>query len=246
MAESAVLCFLHLIAHPHSDSPELNPKLVMSPTQRHPGRGNPAFSMIEMTAVMAIMVILIAAGLNHFSAPASHPGKTDSDMLAGLIDQARTSAITSRSCVVLAVADPDDIPARDPRCNLGIFKIDAVPTDLTETAKGVMITRWRPMEPGIALIGGKLEGTDNPLDAERLTITCETPRHMTFKVHAIAFDSCGKLVYPPGSAPVTLRVARCIYQAGKTVPVRPNPSGSRTEIRMKIGRISARPYRIDG
>jgi len=199
-----------------------------------------------MMAIMAVMVMLLVAGLDHVFGSVSHPGKTDADMLAGMIEQARTAAITSHSCVVLAIADPADVPTGDPRCQLGIFKLDALPDCLTDTAKGVMIGRWRSLVPGIALIGGKVDGADNPLDAGKLTITCETPRHLTVGVHAMGFNSCGKLVYPPGSAPVTLRVAKCVYQADKAVPVRRNPSGTSAEIQLKIGRVSARPYRIDG
>ena len=220
--------------------------LVMSPTQRHPGRAYPAFSLIEMTAVMAVMVILLVAGLDRIFGSGAHSGKADTDLLVGMIDQARTAAITSRSCVVLALAEPVDLPARDPRCHLAIFKLDGLPDTLTETLKGVMLGRWRPMEPGIALIGGNVDGAENPIDAGKLTITCDVPQHLTVKVHAIAFNPCGGLIYPPGSAPVTLRVAECIYQNGRAVPIHRNPSGATAEIRLKIGRVSARPYRIDG
>jgi len=219
--------------------------LEMSTIQRHPGRGNPAFSLIEMMAVMAVTVILLAAGLEHILGSANHPNKADTDMLAGLIEQARITAITSRSCVVLALAEPADLPARDPRCHLGIFKLDGMPDSLTDQPKAVMMGRWHPMEPGIALIGGKGDDVGNPMDAEKLTLTCDVPRHLTVNVHAIAFNPCGKLIYPPGTAPVTVRAAASVYQAGKAVPIRSNPSGPTAGILMKIGRVSARPYRID-
>ena len=193
---------------------------------------------------MAVLVILLAAGLDHISS--SHSGKADTDLIVGMLDQARTAAITSRSCVVLAVADPADLPTRDPRCHLAIIKLDGLPDPLANTLKGVMLGRWHPMNPGIALIGGKVPGADNPLDAEKLTITCDVPRHLTVKVHAIAFNPCGGLAYPPGSAPVTLRVAQCVYQAGTAVPIHHPQSGPSAENRLKIGRVSARPYRIDG
>lgn len=218
--------------------------LVMSPSQRHPDRGYPAFTLIEMMAVLAILVILLAAGVSRLSGPGNHPGKTDLDALAGLIEQARATAITSRSCVALALAEPGDLPARDPRCHLAIFQLDAPPDNLTLTARVVLMGRWQPMEPGIALIGGEVVGADNPLDAGRLTFTCEFPRRATVQVHAIAFDPCGGLIYPPGAAPVMLRLAGGIHQPATGAPTRRNRSA--TEVRLKIGRVSARPYRLDG
>ena len=215
----------------------------MSPTQRHPGRGYPAFSLVEMMAVIAVLVILLAAGLNRISNSASHAVKTNADLLAALIDQARTTAITSHSCVLLAIAEPADLPTRDPRCHLAIFKLHDEAPDLTANPKAVMAGRWHPLDANIALLGGNADDNGNPMDAAKLTMISDSPLQSTVKVHAIAFNPSGRLIYPPGAAPVTLRVAECVYQHGDAKPIRRNPATN--DIRLKIGRVSARTYRID-
>ena len=73
-------------------------------------RGKAAFSLIEMVAVIAILVILMTAGVSLMNGTGSQSRKAGTDMLGGMIEQARTTAITSRSHVVLAVAEPGDLP----------------------------------------------------------------------------------------------------------------------------------------
>ena len=216
----------------------------MSLSHRYPDRGASAFTLIETMTVMAILVILLATGSGILSGTGKHPGTADTDALTSLIEQARATAITSHSCVALALAAPGALPARDPRCQLAIIRLDAAPDDLTQTARVVLMGRWHPLEPGIALLGGAVDGTDNPMDAARLTFTSDDPRHPPLTVHAIAFDPCGGLIYPPGTAPVMLRLAGGIHLTGTNTP--PPPNRSATEVRLKIGRVSARPYRLDG
>ncbi len=84
------------------------------------------------------------------------------------------------------------------------------------------------------------------MDATELTISYGTANALTVKVHAIAFNSCGALHYPAGSTPVAMRIAEGGYRGGKATPNRHGESGIITENRLKIGRVTSRPYRIDG
>jgi hypothetical protein len=218
----------------------------MSPTLRHPACGKPAFSLTEMVAVMATMVMLMAAAVNLIHGTGPQSRKTATDMLAGMIEQARTAALTSRSCIVLAMAEPADFAGDAQRCRLAIFMVDAWPDDPAHTVKGTMMGRWRSFESGVVLIGGATGTNENPIDARKLTITCDSPQPFTARVHAIAINPYGGLIYPPGAAPVVMRIAEGGYPNGIATPTRHGPSGTIAENRLKIGRVTARPYRIDG
>ena len=63
-----------------------------------------------MVVVIAVLVMLMTAGVIFFSGTGSQSRKAGTDMLTAMIEQARTKAITSRSFVVLAVAEPGDLP----------------------------------------------------------------------------------------------------------------------------------------
>lgn len=200
-----------------------------------------------MVAVIAVLVILVVAAIGLMNGTGPQSRKTSTDTLAGMIEQARTTAITSRCHVVLAVAEPGDLPVVDGRCQLGLFKVESWPeSGVTGIIAGSLMSRWRALENGIALTTGEVNGMENPLDAGKLTIAYGAGNPMNVSVHAIAFNPHGGLQYPAGSNPVVMRVAEGSYRNGKASPNRRGSSAIIAENLLKIGRFTARPHRIDG
>jgi prepilin-type N-terminal cleavage/methylation domain-containing protein len=208
-----------------------------------------AFSLIEMMVVIAILVTLMTAGVSLLNGTGAQSRKTGTDMLTGLIEQARTTAITSRSYVVLAIAEPGDLPASDERCRIGLFKVNEVWPDAAATPsplKCTLLNRWQTLNTGILLIPGDVAKLPNPLDEKsEITISYGGTKNLSVKVHAIAFNSRGGLHYPAGSTPVAIRIAEGGYRGGKATPNERGSEKSIAENRLKIGRVTARPYRID-
>lgn len=205
------------------------------------------FSLIEMIAVIAILVVLMTAGVSLLSGTGAQSRRAGTDLLTGLVEQARTRAITSRTHVVLAIAEPGDLANGDERCRIGMFRIDAWPNSsgaAVTSLNGVLLNRWQTLDTGIALVGGKIEDVENPLDAPQVTITYGGAK--TVKVHILAFNPRGGLHYPTGSTPVVMRVAEGNYRGGVASPYLRGAAKTIAENRLKIGRITARPYRIDG
>lgn len=204
-----------------------------------------------MVAVIAILVTLMTAGVSLLNGSGAQSRKAGTDMLTGLIEQARTTAITSRSHVVLAIAEPGDLPAGDERCRIGLFKVNEEWPDASATPsplKCTLLNRWQTLNTGIVLIPGDVDGVANPLDQSEVTISYGGTKNLSVKVHVIAFNSRGGLHYPAGSAPIALRIAEGGYR-GPQKKATPNKRANQetiTENRLKIGRVTARPYRIDG
>lgn len=199
--------------------------------------------------VIAILVALMTAGMSLLSGNGTQSRKAGTDMLTGLIEQARTTAITSRSCVVLAIAEPGDLPATDERCRIGLFKVDKEWPDASMTPsplKCTLLSRWQTLNTGIALIHDKVDKLTNPLDESEITIAYGGSKNLSVKVHAIAFNSRGGLHYPAGSTPIAIRIAEGGYRGGTATPNKRGSQQSITENRLKIGRVTGRPYRIDG
>lgn len=220
--------------------------VVIDKEYQHPIRREPAFSLIEMAAVIALLVILMAAAASLVNGAGSRSRKAATDTLSGMIEQAHTAALSSRSNVVLAVAEPGDLPEGGERCRLGLFKVETWPDSLENPLSGALMGRWRTLESGVALIGGAVDDVPNPMDGPELTIAYGGGQPRTVKIHAIAFNSRGGLRYPSGSAPVAMRVAEGNYRGGKATPLQHGEDKTITENRLKIGRVTARPYRIDG
>lgn len=218
----------------------------MSPNPRHADRSNPAFSLIEMVAVMGLLVMLSVAGISLLHGTGSQSRKTALDLLAGMVEQARTTAITSRSYVVLAVVEPGDLPGGDERCRLGLFAVASWPEAATDTVRGVPLARWQTLATGIALLGGAVDGVDNPMDRPKLTLAMEMAQPQIITVHALVFNPRGGLHYPPGSMPVAMRIAEGCYLGGQATPYRRGDSAGITASCLKIGRVTSHSYRIDG
>ncbi len=200
-----------------------------------------------MVAVIAVIVVLLTAGVAVLGGTGAQARRTATDQLMGMIEQARITAITSRSTVILAVAEPGDLPSGDERCRLGLFRVEGEWTPGSSApVKAVLLSRWRNLETGVVLIGGEVEGADNPLDKSgEITVSYETSKAYNVTVNALAFNSRGGLIHPAGSSPVVMRVAEGGYRNGKASPNKRGDSGAIPESRLKVGRVTARPYRIN-
>ncbi len=203
------------------------------------------FSLIEMVAVIAILVTLMTAGITLLSGTGAQSRKAGTDLISGLVEQARTRAITSRSKVLLAIAEPGDLPGGDERCRIGMFRVDestASPPVITY----VLLNRWQTLNTGIVLLPDE-SSPANAMNAPQVPVTYKAGnKDVTINVHAITFTSRGGLSYPEGSKPIELRIAEGGYRGGKPVPNKPANQTKIPENRLSIGRVTARPYRIDG
>ena len=209
---------------------------------------NQGFSLVEMVVVITIIVTLMTAGVSLLSGTGSQSRKAGSDLLTGMMDQGRTAAITSRAFTVLAISEPGDQQGTDERCRIGLFRVDEWPSSSsgTVTLNATQIGRWQTLNTGIVLLGGLVDGVDNPIDKPQVTVTYGPANRNSVTVHAIAFNSRGGLHFPAGSNPVGFRIAEGGYRNGVATANRRGQNKTITENRLKVGRVTARPYRIDG
>ena len=214
--------------------------------------GNPhfnrGFTLIELLVVIAILGILALAVATMAGTSGPQARKASVDTLTGLIEQARATAITSRSHVVIAFAEPNDLPGGDGRCRIGLFKVPEWPDEGSDptTVNAVLLSRWTSLNNGIVLVGKTVGGTTYPLDSPKITIRYGPVNRPTeIQTRTIAFNSRGGLHFPSGSGPISLHVAEGAYRNGVASPNRRADSGSPAESRIKIGRVVGRPYRTD-
>ncbi len=205
-----------------------------------------------MVAVIAILATLMTAGVSLLSNTGIQSRKTGTDMLSGLIEQARTKAITSRSNILLVIAEPGALPAQDERCRIGMFKVpDNWLENSTTVQNAELLSRWQTLNTGIVLIPGDVTQDKvtipNPIKPnKKISITYGGTKNLKVNAYAIAFNSRGGLSYPVGSTPVVLRIAEGGYRGGEAKPNKRGDEGIVTESRLNIGRVTARPYQIDG
>jgi hypothetical protein len=197
--------------------------------------GNPAFSLVEMAAVIAILLIVMTAGIGLRSGSPAASQRTATDLVAAMADRARTTAIAKRTPVVMALAAPSDLPAgEDGRCRIGLFQVTSENRELPEIVRTVTaLGRWKPIERGTSWTAGMIEGAVNPRDSPRLTLHTAQG---SLRVHGIIFNARGGLVSPPGSAPAVICIGATGGRAADTIV---------PETRLRVGRVTGRIYHQD-
>ena len=202
-----------------------------------------AFSLVEMAAALAIIAILMTAGVSLMGNSGPRARAASVEKLTAMIERARAAAITRRRHVVLAIAEPGDLPGSDERCRVALFQVETWPESTADELPATPLGRWQTLDTGSVLIGGAVDGLENPLDANRLNLTMTGAK--SIDVWALAFSPRGALHHPPGSTPVVLRVAEGPYRDGQAVPRRRADTGGISESILKIGRVTARAHRLD-
>lgn len=219
----------------------------MSPiSRRRPRQRSKAFTLIEVVTVIAVLVILLMAGISLLGGTGAQARRAATDLLAGMIEQARTTAITTRSDVILAIAEPGDLPGSDERGRLALFRVETWPDSPTEPIKATLLNRWRTLETGVVLLGGEVGGLANPLDSAQRKIQFGPNHSKEVEAHILVFHPRGGLRIPEGSTPVAMRVAEGGYRNGVASPNRRGDSATLAENQLRIGRVTARAYRSDG
>ena len=200
-----------------------------------------------MSVVIAILLTLAAAGAQLLGHTEIQTRKAGTDLITNLVEKARSTAITSRRHVILAIAEPGDLPNTNECCRLGIFKVESWPDPFDgEISTAIQMGRWRALERGLTISGGDLDGHDNPLESAELTIEYgNDPKTRSAKVHAIAFNPRGGIIHPASANPIVLRVTACNYRNGKAIPRLNTKEDASSEQKIKIGRVTARAYRIN-
>ena len=198
-----------------------------------------------MTAVMAVMAILFTAGIHSLGNSAAQARQVATANVIGMLEQARATAITSRCVVVLALAEPGELPSSDTRCRLGLFKIHEWPADPT-ALDGILVGRWQALPDGVVMLPGSVSGLRNPRDDAPATIRFTSANQPVIgRFHILAFSPRGTLLWPLGADPLTLRIAEGAYRNGQPTPNTRGRSHNIAESLLHIGRLTARPYQFD-
>jgi len=200
-----------------------------------------------MLVVITIIAVLVGAGISLIGGTGVQSRKAGADMISGMVDQARTLAITTRSDVYLVIAEPGTLEGQDERCRLGLLREITIPPvnpGDTPTKEFQLVRRWQTLNSGVVLIPGGVDGVPNALDAPKVDMTfTSNKKEIEASVYQLSINSLGSLTLPEGSRPVVLRLAEGAYRNGSPSPNKVADGQGIAETQITIGRVIARPYR---
>jgi len=199
-----------------------------------------------MAIVISIISLIFVSGLQLLRNTGVYARKASADLVESLIERGRSSAASSRSITLVAIAEPGEL-AETSQANVGIFRVTEWQTGQPNVT-AEMIQRWQPVETGVVFARGEVQSIRNILDESEITLSYfQGQREIQIQVHAIAFTPRGRLHWPVGSDPMLIRLAEGHYRPEEKKPTihfhGPDQSSAETQIR--IGRTFARSYRLN-
>lgn len=190
-----------------------------------------------MLVVVLIVGSLLALGAGMFNRTGSEAVKTGSEKFTAMVEQARTSAITRRKPVALAIFSPGDTQDGLEACRLGLFSLEE--WESGEPVVGELIQRWQGLPGGVGFAGGEYESLENIMDTGKVSISWKNGSQQA-EVPMLIFSARGGLLSPGGSKPVIVTIASGVHQRGEFIL---RNGGGRRIIR--VGRVVARPWMLD-
>jgi len=207
-------------------------------------RAYPAFTLLELLVVIALLVLL--AGLAQVSMSAS-PGddrRVACEQLIAMVERARATAVVRRSPVILGLDPPSGSGLRDRGGRVALFQVDSWPCERDAALPAVMLTRWHAIGRGVVFHAGAVEGMGNPIDEAPWRLDLGSGAGGGIGVNALVFDASGRLVYPEGVLPAVLRLAEVSCASGQAVVAEKGVSDAVAEDWVRVGRHSGRPHWI--
>lgn len=201
------------------------------------------FSLVELVMVAGTIALLLGSASAIVAGGAGKSQRVASDRLAGLVEQARNRAATSRTTVMLAIAEPGGAPEHPDQCALGLLEVagdwDSMDSGPVEAS---LLGRWKPLETGMVFLGGNHGGLVNPLDLPKRSVRYATNRTVEAEVTGIVFNARGRMVHPSGAASAVLRIAEGGYPGGVATPKKRGADERISDTWLRIGRTTGRTY----
>lgn len=195
------------------------------------------FTLVEIIAVIGIIVLLVGISVTVLGNTGAASLRTAGESFTAAVEQGRTSAITRRREVALAILEPGQGGFSDGICRIGLFELDGETDD--GSLKGRLLQKWLKLPGGIAFFGGEVDSLGNLLDETPISIEWRDGTEKS-EVRALVFSPRGGLSQPQGSESIVIKLGRGTYRSGTAVKF--GKGASRT---IRIGRVVARPWVLD-
>ena len=213
-------------------------------TARHiPAKANrslPAFSLVELLAVIAIMTILLAVAVPIFTDPSNSARQASREIIKAHLQRARAHAIASGSSTAIAIpilATGGDLGGRA----ISLFEVvkNGAVYEPAKDGSGVQmqLQRWETLPGNFHFMPSSL------ISSTKLTIVDATETLLTnykgkaVTCHLIVFAANGQIVLP--SSETNIAIARATNR-GNSLTLTQKSNGSPVYDLLQVNRLTGR------
>jgi prepilin-type N-terminal cleavage/methylation domain-containing protein len=192
----------------------LKSRRVNGPTKAPVARWCPAFSLVEMLAVVVIISLLLVVVVPRFSDASDQARRSSREITKACLRQARAHAISSGTATAVAIPSLESDPA------LGGRALALVEVELDEGRFVPLAGEGRILQRQQTLPGNYhfVRGADLQVNVPTLM---DTPSDMSCRFgsvqascHTIVFSPDGRIVWPAAGTPINLGIARATRSGG--------------------------------
>ena len=215
----------------------------------------PAFSLLELLVVMAIISVLLVAAVPIFSNSSNTARIASREMIKAHLQQARSHAIATGNATAVTIPEVgagSDLGAR----SISLFEVekdetsgDYQPSKATDasgnpTAEDAQIQRWETLPGNFHFLTSALisSTTDTLMDhTDRLATNY---KNRAISNHFIVFGPSGQIVRPVAGKPIRIAIAQATRSGDKLVPTQRGGDRPVFEL-LEVNRLTGRTREVE-
>lgn len=203
-------------------------------------RRAPAFSLIELLAVMAIIAVLFAAAAPIFSDSANNARNTSREIIKAHLQQARAHAIATSTATAVAIpvlASGGDLGARA----ISLFEVELVGTSYlpSKDAGGNerMLQRWETLPGKFHFLPAAQVSSAKPTIVDSADTMPTNVKGKALTCHIIVFGPNGQIVRP--STEINIATAQAAAR-GNSLTLTQKTGGKPVFDLLQVNRLTGR------
>lgn len=204
----------------------------------------PAFSLVELLAVIAIMALLMAVAVPVFSDPSNSARQSSREIIKAHLQRARAHAIASGSATAIAVpvlATGGELGARA----ITLFEVakNGAVYEPVKDAGGVemQLQRWETLPGGFHFMPSSLVSSPKPTIVDSAETLQTNYKGKAVTCHLIVFAPNGQIVLP--SSETNIAIARAA-RSGSSLAITQKSKGSPVYDLLQVNRLTGRTRNI--
>lgn len=201
------------------------------------------FTLVELLAVIAVIVLLMVAGIPLLSDPSTHGRQTSREILRAHLQQARGHAIASGRATAMIIAGHDGGSVRTGGL-MTIAEVEAQPAGGNPFRVTRLIQRWTLLPENMFFLNQSAVRSSQPTMMDSPPIVDAEYQKKPLGCHAVIFSPDGRITHPADGMPLTLAIGKGQQAQGGVIATQKSDGKVVFDL-LRINRLNARARILD-